>query len=120
MWSLYINFVSGILMNGLIINEMKKIVTLFLVSMTPNLIIIMLFSWIMIGMIRYLILGRYVIISVSINYLFISVVVIYFIIINGYKSWSLGLMPLPFFFLKVRIPLFIVYIIVLIGSILFL
>lgn len=102
-WLLYMKFFTSLSVAGLVINEIKKLVTLLIVSVTPNLIlvfVIIMFS----GLVAIIVTRSYLVLSVSSSYIFLFIVLLYLTIVNGYRSLILGLIPLPLFFAKVSLP----------------
>lgn len=102
-WLLYMKFFTSLSVTGLVINEIKKLVTLLIVSVIPNLIlvfVIIMFS----GLVAIIVTRSYLVLSVSSSYIFLFIVLLYLFIVSGYRSLILGLIPLPLFFAKVSLP----------------
>lgn len=100
------------------INEVKKIVILLIC----NIPIILFFLGVLFCsslLLVYLYIGGYLVISSFRSFIVVLVIPLYVLFVNGYRIMAVGLMPLPFFFLKVGISLVIVYMVILYGTILF-
>lgn len=119
MWLLYIKFVRSLSIMGVYINELKKFVTLLLVSFVPNVILVLVFSMMLSRLILVVVARSYLVITVSRSYLFLLVLSTYFSWILGYRVLLLGLMPLPLFFAKISLPWYVVYLVILVGSTIF-
>ena len=76
------------------------------------------FVWFVVGMFGYFVLGTYLIFSVRSCLLFIVIVCLYPSLLYGWRLFALGLMPLPFLFLKIGLGI-VVYFIVMYGVMLF-
>lgn len=110
-WLLYMKFFTSLSVTGLVINEIKKLVTLLIVSAIPNLIlvfVIIMFS----GLVAIIVTRSYLVLSVSSSYIFLFIVLLYLFIVSGYRSLILGLIPLPLFFAKVSLPWYVVYVVI--------
>lgn len=110
-WLLYMKFFTSLSVTGLVINEVKKLVTLLIVSVIPNLIlvfVIIMFS----GLVAIIVTRSYLVLSVSSSYIFLFIVLLYLFIVSGYRSLMLGLIPLPLFFAKVSLPWYVVYVVI--------
>lgn len=71
-------FVGLISIVGVYINELKKLVTLLLVTFVPNVILLLVFSMLVSGLLLVVVTGSYLVISVSNVGLFILLMVLYF------------------------------------------
>lgn len=96
-------FFSSLSVVGMLINEVKKVITLLLLNVMPNLLLVFVLS-IFVGFAAVIVAGSYLILSVSSTYIFIFLVLIYLSYVNGYRLVILRLIPLPLFFAKVAIP----------------
>lgn len=118
-WTLYMKFVGSISIIGVLMNEIKKLVTLLLVTFVPNVLLVLVFSFVIYGLLLVVVAGSYLVMSASSSYLFVLLLVIYVLWIFGYRILLLRLIPLPLFFVKVALPWYLVYMVVLIGSSIF-
>lgn len=118
-WNVIFSFYSSFEIIGVVINELKKLLTLVLVVFIPLFLLVFLFTWFKIGLLGIISVSIYMVIGVSQLILGLVAVTLYFLLLNGWRYFSLGLMPLPFIFLKVGRG-YILYLVIFFGFILFL
>jgi len=114
-----VKFISHVSIVGIMINEWKKLVTLFVVSFVPNLLLVLVMSYMFTGLLVIVVARSYLVISVTNAFVFIMLVPIYMLWIGRYRVMLLRLMPLPFFFAKISLPVYLVYMVILIASVMF-
>lgn len=118
-WNVMFSFYSSFEVVGIVINELKKLLMLVLVVFIPLFLLVFLFTWFKIGLLGIVSVSIYMVIRVSQLILGLIVVTLYFVLLNGWRYFSLGLIPLPFIFLKVGGG-YILYLVIFFGFILFL
>lgn len=100
------------------INEIKKIVILLICNI-PLVLFFLGVPFCSSLLLVYLYIGGYLVVSSFGSFVVILIIPLYVLFVNGYRVMAIGLIPLPFFFIKVGISLVIVYIVILYGTMLF-
>lgn len=82
-WNVIFSFYSSFDIVGIVVNELKKLLTLILIVFVPLFLLVFVFTWFKMGLLGIVSVSIYMVIGVSQLMLGLVVTVMYFILLNG-------------------------------------